>query len=253
MTDTGAVLPATVAGMFDGYLEAARRVAPDQLAAVYAVGSLALGDFSVRQSNIDLVVVAEPRLETSQISRLAQAARGLRRAHRDAEVWYASWEDLDAAGPGATGVNSGIPLATPMTRALLRHDPMALFGPDWPVVGHDPEALQSWSAARLRELVTGVHGLLVLRRAVAPMVLEAARLAQGAITGRVFSKSTAGEAVMPIVSTRQKRILTDAVGYRRGAQTSMYWGPFERKYDALTLVRDLLEAATSAGSAPAGP
>ena len=102
-------------------------------------------------------------------------------------------------------------------------------------------------------LVAAAHGLLVLRRAVAPLVLEAARLAQGAITGRVFSKSTAGEAVMPIVSTRQKRILTDAVGYRRGAQTSMYWGPFERKYDALTLVRDLLEAATSAGSAPSSP
>ncbi len=140
-----------------------------------------------------------------------------------------------------------------MTRAILRHDPMALFGPDWPVVGYDPGALQSWSAARLRDVVAAAHGLLVLRRAVAPLVLEAARLAQGAITGRVFSKSTAGEAVMPIVSTRQKRILTDAVGYRRGAQTSMYWGPFERKYDALTLVRDLLEAATSAGSAPTSP
>jgi hypothetical protein len=121
------------------------------------------------------------------------------------------------------------------------------------VVSHDPVALQSWSAARLRDLVAEAHGLLVLRRAVAPLVLEAARLAQEAITGRVFSKSTAGEAVMPIVSTRQKRILTDAVGYRRGAQTSMYWGPFERKYDALTLVRDLLEAATSAGSAPSSP
>jgi hypothetical protein len=253
MADTGAVLPATVAGMFDGYLEAARRVAPGQLAAVYAVGSLALGDFSVRQSNIDLVVVAEPRLEAGQISRLTHAARGLRRAHRDPEVWYAGWEDLDAAGPGAHGADSGIPLATPMTRALLRHDPMALFGPDWPVVGHDPVALQSWSAARLRHLAAEAHGLLVLRRAVAPLVLEAARLAQEAITGRVFSKSTAGEAVMPIVSTRQKRILTDAVGYRRGAQASMYWGPFERKYDALTLVRDLLEAATSAGSAPSSP
>jgi hypothetical protein len=247
------VLPATVAGLFDGYLEAARRAAPGQLAAVYAVGSLALGDFSVRQSNIDLVVVAEPRLAPAQVSRLAQAARGLRRAHRSPEIWYAGWEDLDAGGPGATGSTGEHVLATPLTRAILRHDPMALFGPDWPVVGHDTAALQRWSAEQLRALVAAAQGLLVLRRAVAPLVLEAARLAQGAITGRVFSKSAAGEAVMPIVSTRQKRILTDAVGYRRGAQTSMYWGPFERKYDALTLVRDLLEAATSAGSAPTSP
>jgi hypothetical protein len=220
---------------------------------VYAVGSLALGDFSARQSNIDLVVVAEPRLDAGQISRLAQAGRGLHRAHRDADVWYATWEDLDAAGPGVTESTGGIPLATPLTRAILRHDPMALFGPDWPVVGHDPDALQRWSAGQLQALAAASHGLLVLRRAVAPLVLEAARLAQAAITGRVFSKSAAGEAVMPIVSTRQRRILTDAVGYRRGAQTSMYWGPFERKYDALTLVRDLLEAATSGGASPTSP
>jgi hypothetical protein len=165
-------------------------------------------------------------------------------------VWYATWDDLDTDGPGFSGSTDGVPLATPMTRAILRHDPMALYGPDWPVVGHDPEAFRRWAGERLHALAAASHGLLVLRRAVTPLVLEAARLAQGAITGRVLSKSEAGEAVMSIVSTRQKRILTDAVGYRRGAQTSMYWGPFERKFDALTLVRDLLEAATSAGSAP---
>jgi hypothetical protein len=247
------VLPATIAGMFEGFLEAGRRAAPGQLAAVYAVGSLALGDFSVRQSNVDLVVVSEPRLDRAQLSTMAAAARGLRRAHRDAQVWYASWEDLDAGGPGSGASSGDAPLANPMTRAILRHDPMALFGPDWPVVGLDPEAFPRWSAGRLQALASASHGLLVLRRAVTPLVLQAAQLAQGAITGRVLSKSEAGEAVMSIVSTRQKRILTDAVGYRRGAQTSMYWGPFERKYDALTLVRDLLEAATSTGSAPSSP
>jgi hypothetical protein len=247
------VLPATIAGMFEGFLEAGRRAAPGQLAAVYAVGSLALGDFSVRQSNVDLVVVAEPRLDRGQLSTMATAARGLRRAHRDAQVWYASWDDLDADGPGSGSSSAEMPLATPMTRAILRHDPMALFGPDWPVVSLDPDAFQRWSAGQLQALASASHGLLVLRRAVTPLVLQAAQLAQGAITGRVLSKSEAGEAVMAIVSTRQKRILTDAVGYRRGAQTSMYWGPFERKYDALTLVRDLLEAATSTGSPPSGP
>jgi hypothetical protein len=234
--------------MFEGFLEAGRRVAPGQVTAVYGVGSLALGDFSGRQSNVDLVVVAEPRLDAHQLALMATAARGLRRAGRPAEVWYASWEDLDAGGPGFTGSAAGMPLATPMTRAILRHDPMALFGPDWPVVGHDPDAFQSWAAGRLRELAAAAHGLLVLRRAVTPLVLEAARLAHGAITGRVLSKSEAGEAVMPIVSTRQQRILTDAVGYRRGAQTSMYWGPFERKFDALTLVRDLLETANTSSA-----
>ena len=126
---------------------------------------------------------------------------------------------------------------------MLRQDPVALFGPDWPVVDYDEADFRSWCTERLRAMVTGRKGLLVLRRAVTPLVLEASRLAQGAVTGRVFSKSEAGESIGMIVAPRYRRILTDAVGYRRGAQTSMYWGPFERKYDALVLLRDLVEVA----------
>jgi hypothetical protein len=244
------VARAAASGITDSYVAALQAAAPGQVAAVYGVGSLALGDFSERQSNIDLVVVADPGLDASQLRRVSPAARGLHRAHRDAEIWHVTWDDLDAGGPGSgegnasTGAAATSPLATPLTRAILRHDPMALFGPDWPVVGHDQEYFQHWSAARLQDLVASDHGLLVLRRAVVPLVLEAARLTQAAITGRVLSKCEAGESVMSIVSSRQKRLLTDAVGYRRGAQTSMYWGPYERKYDALNLLRELLEAAT---------
>lgn len=248
------MVPRSVTSRIQAYVAAVKEVAPARVAAVYGVGALALGDFSERQSNIDLVVVADPRLDQAETARLARAARSLRRAGRDAEVWHITWADLDVSGPGGAageaqppGSLAGNPLATPMTRAILRHDPMALFGPDWPVVGYDPSAFREWSVGRLRTLVSSDHGLLVLRRAVVPLVLEAARLTQAAITGRVLSKSEAGELAMSIVSTRHKRLLTDAVGYRHGAQTSMYWGPFERKYDALTLLRDLLEAATSDG------
>jgi hypothetical protein len=242
------MVPDAITSRIEGYLSAMEVVAPARVAAVYGVGALALGDFSSRQSNIDLVVVADPRLDQAELARLAKAARSLRRAGRPAEVWHVSWEDLDLRGPGMDGSTSApatSSLATPMTRAILRHDPMALFGPDWPVVGYDPASFRDWAVTRLRALVSASHGLLLLRRAVAPLVLEAARLTQAAITGRVVSKSEAGELAMPIVSTRHQRLLTDAVGYRQGAQFGMYWGPFERKYDAMTLLRDLLEAATS--------
>ncbi len=249
------MVPDAITSRIQGYLATLEHLAPAQVAAVYGVGALALDDFSDRQSNIDLVVVANRRPERAEIARLAGAARGLRHAGRPAQVWYVTWEDLDGNGPGSSprgastpaGSTDDSPLATPMTRAILRHDPMALFGPDWPVVGFDVSAYRAWALARLQALVASAHGTLVLRRDVVPLVLEAARLAQAAITGRVLSKSEAGELAMPIVSTRHQRLLTDAVGYRHGAQFSMYWGPFERKYDALTLLRDLLEAARSNG------
>ena len=244
------MLPAAVAGPVESYVHELQRLAPDQLEAVYIVGSPALADFSARQSNIDLVVVSDRRPDREEQARLARAARGLRHAGRPAEIWYITWEDLDARGPGSApaGDGAGGPLATPMTRGILRHDPMALLGPDWPVVGFDVDSLRAWAVAQLQALSARAHGLLIMRHDVAPLVLEAARLCQAAITGRILSKSEAGELAMPIVSSRHQRILTDAVGYRHGAHFSMYWGPFERKYDALTLLRELVDAATSAGS-----
>jgi hypothetical protein len=234
------MMPQAVASPVDGYVEALREVAGDQVSAVYAVGSLALDDFSAKQSNVDLVVVGEPRLGASQRTWLRRAERSLRRAGRPAQVWHTNWEEI-AGGP--TSVEDPSPLATPMTWTILRNDPMPLYGPDWPVAWTDPGELRRWALERLRALAAGRQGLLVLRRDVGPFVLEAARLAHMAIAGRVLSKSEAGESITGIVSSRHRRVVVDSVGYRQGAQTSMYWGPFERKYDALALARDLLRAA----------
>jgi hypothetical protein len=242
------MLPGDVVEPIDDYIAALRRLAPDQVAAVYAVGSLALADFSSRYSNVDLVVVGDPALTASQVGGLRRAEKGLARAGRAAEVWYTSWAEV--AGDAGIGAEAPVAepstIATPMTRAMLRQDALALLGPDWPVVGFDDAVFRAWCSAQLAALTTSAKGLLVMRRAVTALVLEASRLAQGAITGKVFSKSGAGETVGGMVSTRYRRILTDAVGYRRGARTSMYWGPFERKYDALILLGDLMEAAVGA-------
>jgi hypothetical protein len=233
-----------VASATDRYLAALDAALPGRVTAVYAVGSLALDDFSDRQSNFDLVVVSDPKLSPDEITRADSPARSLRRGGRPAQVWHATWEDLDAGGPGHDAGEAAITLATPMTRSILRHDPMVLKGPEWPVVAYDPEQLRAWSRRRLQSLAER-PGPILLRRHVGPVVLEAARLAQGVITGRVLSKSEAGETMKAAVSSRHQRLLTDSVGYRHGAQTSMYWGPFERKYDALTLIRELVSAATS--------
>lgn len=238
------MLPSEVSGPVEEYVEALRRDAPDQVAGVYAVGSLALGDFSHRQSNVDLVVVADPPLDPAQVQRFGRYEKRMTRAGRRAEVWYATWADV-ADGPA--GGTPSAALATPMTWAILRSDPLALIGPDWPVVWSDADAFRAWARGRLRDVVAAAHGLLVMRHDISPLVLEVARLAQAALGGRVLSKSEAGETLIGVVSSHYRRILTDSVGYRQGAQFSMYWGPFERKYDARQLIRELV------GSLRAGP
>ena len=111
------MLPGEVTGQVEGFIATLERVAPGQVAAVYAVGAIALDDFSDRLSNIDLVVVADPRLTPAQTGRLARAEHGLKRVGRRAAIWYTSWEEVadDPGVPaGATeGSDSSPPTPSP--------------------------------------------------------------------------------------------------------------------------------------------
>jgi hypothetical protein len=243
------VIPVPAADPISAFVRAAERVAGDRLAAVYLVGGLALADFSPRQSNIDMVVVFEPPLSEPEVERIRPAEQALVRVGRPPEVWYAGW-DVIADGP--TGdPSTWAALDTPLTRALLQEEAVAYLGPDWPVVAFDEEGYREWCRRALGELAAADHGLMVMRRGVAALVLQAARLAQGAATGRVHSKSEAGESAMSLLPPHFRRILHDAAGYRNGATTSMYWGPFERKYDARQVIHRLAEAVGAAGRASA--
>jgi hypothetical protein len=234
------VLPSVVGVPVDAFLRDLQEEAGGLLAGAYLVGSSALGDFSPRFSNVDVVVVTDPPADAPSVRRMRRAEGRLHRAGRPASVWYTAWEDLARGDPsGGTGGR----LDTPMTRAILREDAVTLTGPDWPVVAFDDEAFRRWCQGRLAQVAAQAQGLMVLRRGVVPVVLEAARLAEGALNGRVLSKCEAGQIASGLVKSHFRRILTDAVGYRQGARTSMYWGPFERKYDAREVVRHLAAAA----------
>jgi hypothetical protein len=88
------------------------------------------------------------------------------------------------------------------------------------------------------------HRLLWTRRKVAPLVLQAARLACnrpgiGAPEGRDADNRGAAQALLGKVSSRSQRILRDAIIYDEGRRVSMYWGPIERKHDAIFLLAEL--------------
>jgi hypothetical protein len=235
------------------YASSIEAALPGGIRAVYVVGSLALDDFSQRQSNVDLVVVTDapladldPSAETRR--RVSAAERHLLHAGRNPSVWYATWDKVAAAPDPLSRdpVRDRGSIDTPMTRALLREDAIAITGPDWPVVWFDEAELKQWCNTRFRNLVEGDKGMVIFRRVISPMVLEAARLAHGCLTGKVLSKSAAGEAVRSLLPAHFRRILTDSIGYRNGAHASMYWGPYERKYDAQRLLMRLGEALDAA-------
>jgi hypothetical protein len=223
-------------------------VAGDQRVGLYLAGSPALGDLSPRQSNVDLVAVTERVMAPDLLRDLSRAHRPLRLHGRDAAVCYTTWdglatspEEADAAVfDGGERVEQDR-LANPMTWAILAEHPVPIAGPGRPEVRSDPDQVRTWFSERLPGIAARM-GHQLWRRHLTRVVLQATRCAHGAGTGEVVSLHRAGELALPTASHTGHRVITDALGYREGANTSMYWGPFERKSNAGTLAADLLRA-----------
>ena len=240
--------------------EFARRVdqaAPGSLAGLYAVGSVALGDFRPPLSNIDAVAVADETWDATGLRAVRRAAQGLRCAGQRPRVACVTWADLrrepgEAEEPGFVG-RAAVPggdLVNPLTWAVLRTAGVCVRGAEYPELGQGD--VRGWAAARLarwwgRWLQHVPLVPLVLRRNIAEAVLEVARLAQVVSSGRIVSKLEAGEAAQESGPPNQQRVLKDAAGYRRGIRVSMYWGPYERRRHALAYIRSVVEAV---GAAP---
>ena len=238
--------PADVASLVARYLEAFTSLATAGETGLYLAGSPALGDLSPRQSNIDLVAVTEAPLPDGVLRQLSRVHRSLRLNGRDAAVCYTTWDGLKlASGDPAATVYEGASvvasdrLSNPVTWAILSDHPVAFHGRSAPVVRSEPDLVKAWFAAQLPSIAERA-GSLLWRRQLTRVVLQATRAGHAVLTGEVVSLRRAAELALPTASHTSHRVLTDALGYREGANTSMYWGPFERKANASTLTRDLL-------------
>lgn len=250
----GSTAISTVSSIAERFVRLFSGAAGAEDSALYMVGSAALGDLSPRQSNIDLVAVTAEPLGPGQLRRLVAGHPTLQLNGRDARVAYTTWEGLREAPVRSGGVSylgrkpiDGDGLVNPMTWAILAGHPCPLHGSPSPVVCTDADSVRDWSSKRLPGLLDRA-GMLIWRRHVARLVLESTRTAHGALTGEVVSLARAGELALPEASHAGHRVITDALGYREGASTSMYWGPFERKSNAVGLAQYWLRRVEAARS-----
>lgn len=224
----------------------------DGLRAVYGVGSAALGDWVAHQSNLDVVAVADQAWAPATVAKLRPAVAALAVRGRPARVAWVTWEDL-AHNPSRRGapvvcgrrlVPSG-ELVNSMTWHILRTAAVCVRGPEYPDVWSGD--VRDWAEERIVEWWPGRVAAwnrnptsLWFRRQTCGPVLEMARLSVLTASGRVLSKLEAGESLIDGARPTVQRILKDSIGYRQGARVSMYWGPFERKNDAVNWVRTVI-------------
>jgi hypothetical protein len=250
------VLPERLQAPTFGYLAALDEKLPGVVSALYVVGSSALGDFSERVSNIDVVTVSDEPWSEDALSVAAAEHDGLKRA-RPAVVAYVTSSDLGddprsldrPCYEGSTRVASDR-LVNPLTWHILAGGAVDLRGPDHIGLWDRADVLQGWAAGQLRTVWAPrlAHldrlGSMWFRHDVSGTVLEVGRLAVAVTSGAALSKTEAARRLEPDVPGRFRRILADSVGYRYGGRTSMYWGPLERKQHAMELLHQLVSPST---------
>lgn len=245
-----------VTRMAEHYADAVDLAMPGRLAGLYLVGSAALGDWQEKLSNVDVVVVAASWDDAGVNAALVPRAT-LGDGGGPCRLAFVTFAELEASPAAASPVCyeggrriDSAEFATPLTWRILAEDSVCIRGPEYFPVHHADEELRSWASGRLagrwRAWVATagrVPGQLWVRRSLAEDLLEVTRLHVAATRGQAVSKLRSGSLALDDVPGRFHRVVTDALGYRRGSRTSMYWGPVERKHHTLDLIGELTQRA----------
>ncbi|GAA0793355.1 nucleotidyltransferase domain-containing protein [Spirilliplanes yamanashiensis] len=239
--------------MCTAFLTVADRHDPGLVEGLYLQGSIALGDYRPRVSDIDFVAVTS-RAPDPRIVRTVHAE--LRRAGAKPyfDGLYVRWDDL-RRDPGR--VPSGIAVhewrVDPVSRFerhlvtwhVLQQGGVAVRGPSVPTLGIYTDWQELADTTRrnlgdywepwLRRKARGAVGLSPW--AVSWGVLGVARLRHTLAAGRVTSKSEAAEFALGAYDKRWHRIVREALRIRVGG-AQLYLNPWRRRADLVGFVAE---------------
>jgi hypothetical protein len=245
--------------------------APGLVEGFYLLGSVALGDFRPRESDVDFVAVAAARPDAVALPALRRVHARMRgrypRPHFDG--FYVTRGDLGrdpALAVGAPDAHEGRVRAgesglDPVTWHTLARYGVAVRGPDPGGMGvwTDPAALASWTLGNLESYWRPWHrrfsrpfsieGVAALGSwAPAWSVLGVSRLHYTLATGDITSKEGAGVYALRAFPRRWRRIVEECLRIRRGGEgRSLYRTPLGRRRDALAFVAMAIDDARRFG------
>ena len=237
-----------------------QRHVPGLVDGLHLIGSAADGDFRPGRSDLDFAAVLSRPASPDDLEALTIIHRlyasDLTFPPLDG-IWLTAAElaaGPDSATHGPTTqsgdfVGDGRGNRNPVTWLALRQQPLTVLGepPDRTALWYDPQRLASWTCENVEDYWAGwlqrasrplgAAGLAMLGQA-APMwgVLGISRLHFTLATGRIASKSGAGEHAQSVFDQRWQRIIAEALRIRRGTGSPRYRNPLARRREALDFV-----------------
>lgn len=247
-----------LAGLLDRHLH-------DRVAALHLVGSAALGDFQPGQSDLDFVAVLHEPLTDPEFHALGIVHRlyGSDPTLPMLDgIWITAGElnagpDRSPDGPSTRDgqlIGTAAGARNPVTWAMLRDGARTVFGTlDRETLWHDPARLAAWMRenvedywapwlARSSSLWTPAGIAMLGRKAPVWGVLGISRLHYTLSTGRIASKSAAGDYAKAAFDARWHPILDECLAIRRRAGRSLHANPLARRRDALAFVAMVIAA-----------
>jgi len=237
-----------------------QRHLPGLVDSLHIVGSAADGDFRRGHSDLDFVAVLSRPATSDDLEALTIVHRlyasDLTFPPLDG-IWVTATElaaGPDAAADGPTTQDGNLVEQArgnrnPITWLALRQPPLTVLGepPDPTTLWLDPGRVASWTCENVESYWAGWlqrttnlfsrGGLTMLgRRGPAWGVLGISRLHYTLATGRLASKSAAGEYALSAFDQRWQRIVRECIRIRRGEGGRRYANPLARRRDALAFV-----------------
>jgi hypothetical protein len=274
---TRPALPAPVAATVEAYLRQADRLLPGVVTGFYVVGSVALGAYRERRSDLDVVAVVDDDLD-------AGAVRRLRLLHLRSGIRTAM-AAIRAGRSPLTGACNGVvirrrdlarpvseirPVASqtghhfttgpvgsdvsPVAWKVFAERGVAVRGDDPSSLGLDPQPdlLTSWNLGNLEsywrpwaESVRRSPGQFRLRPRylTAWGVLGAPRLHHTIATGEIVSKEAAGEHALEVFPSGCHPLIGEALAYWRSEPDRLAASPSRRAHLTADFVTEVIDAA----------
>jgi Domain of unknown function (DUF4111) len=246
------------------YLNLVDEYNPELLEGFYIYGSVALGDYSLKLSDIDFIAVSKNRLTKEDISKLEGIHQMIRKAYPkpSLEGIYVTWDDLGKLNDiepypyyhEGKMHESGLFECNPVTRHELITCGIAIQGPevselditqDW------DQLIQlmntnlntywlNWIKLSSKRISMNSVSLLCSKAAVEWGVLGITRLYYTFHENQITSKARAGEYALRVVPERWHRVIQESINYRRGISKSLYRSVWKRRADTLAYMNYIL-------------
>lgn len=254
-----AAIPAAAQPLIDTYADLLRHELPGFAAGVFVHGSVALGAFDERSSDVDVVTVVSRRCTADDCAKLAAIHDRLKAAYPrpPLEVSYLQAADLGKPESAITPhpcYHDGVLSAeahhdeNAITWWLLKQQGIAVFGslPDFPtdwdgLIAEMRQNLNRYWARFTRE--PGRMAWLLNDFGVQWAVLGVLRQYYSFVEGDITSKDGAGRYGLSHLPPRWHRLIQEALNIRQPNFATAYRSKLGRAYDAYQFLRYVIQTS----------